>query len=88
MDMFDAISNEVRRKILKSLQVPKSFSELLEELDIESPALAFHLKKLDGLISKNNEGKYTLTEEGKKALSIINMIENQNISLSNQTEIP
>ncbi|GAA5420215.1 ArsR/SmtB family transcription factor [Sulfurisphaera tokodaii] len=88
MDMFDAISNEVRRKILKSLQVPKSFSELLEELDIESPALAFHLKKLDGLISKNNEGKYTLTEEGKKALSIINMIESQHISLSNQTEIP
>ncbi|BFI74857.1 ArsR/SmtB family transcription factor [Sulfurisphaera ohwakuensis] len=88
MDVFDAISNEVRRKILKSLQVPKSFSELLEELDIESPALAFHLKKLDGLISKDNEGKYTLTEQGKKALSIINMIESQNISLSNQAEIP
>ncbi|QIW23579.1 ArsR family transcriptional regulator [Sulfolobus sp. S-194] len=88
MDVFDAISNEVRRKILKTLQVPKSFSELLEELNIESPALAFHLKKLDGLISKDNEGKYTLTEEGKKALSIINMIESQNISLSSQAEIP
>ncbi|ARM76144.1 ArsR/SmtB family transcription factor [Acidianus manzaensis] len=88
MDIFDAISNELRRKIIKSLDKPKSFSQLSDELKVESSALAFHLKKLDGLISKDEQGNYILTEEGKRALSIINVIENQNISLSNSPKIP
>lgn len=88
MDIFDAISNELRKKIIKSLDKPKSFSQLSDELKVESSALAFHLKKLDGLISKDEQGNYILTEEGKRALSIINIIENQNISLSNSPKIP
>lgn len=70
MDIFDAISNELRKKIIKSLDKPKSFSQLSDELKVESSALAFHLKKLDGLISKDEQGNYILTEEGKRALSI------------------
>ncbi|WP_218258248.1 ArsR/SmtB family transcription factor [Saccharolobus shibatae] len=54
MDTFEAISNDIRRRILKTLVTPKSFSQLVEELNIESAALAFHLKKLEGLVTKDS----------------------------------
>ncbi|MCH4816403.1 MAG: winged helix-turn-helix domain-containing protein [Saccharolobus sp.] len=77
MDTFEAISNDIRRRILKTLVTPKSFSQLVEELNIESAALAFHLKKLEGLITKDSQGNYMLKEEGKRVLAIINSIEGQ-----------
>ncbi|TRM82641.1 transcriptional regulator, partial [Sulfolobus sp. F3] len=87
MDIFEAVSNEIRRKIIKLLQTPRSFSELCERLNLESSALAFHLKKLDGLITKDDKGNYVLTELGKKALSIVNMIESQNVILPEEKRV-
>ncbi|MCG3109092.1 hypothetical protein L3N51_01382 [Metallosphaera sp. J1] len=74
MDIFEAISNETRRRILQSLSSPKTFSELANELGLDSPSLSFHLRKLDGLVTKNEEGIYRLTDDGVKALNLISMI--------------
>ncbi|AAY81281.1 winged helix-turn-helix domain-containing protein [Sulfolobus acidocaldarius] len=87
MDIFEAVSNEIRRKILNMLETPKSFSELCERLNLESSALAFHLKKLDGLVTKDENGNYVLSELGKKALSIINTIESQNLVLTDDQRV-
>ena len=72
-ETFEAISHPVRIKILKVLaEKSLSFSELKRELGIKSSGkLDFHLKKLDNLITTNNEGKYTLTREGYAALQAI-----------------
>ena len=75
-DVFDAISHEVRRKIITLLaEKPRTFSDLQRELGLESPALAFHLKKLNGLIAKDSQGYYGLTPLGMKAYDVIRQIQ-------------
>jgi Predicted transcriptional regulator len=76
MDIFEAIANETRRKIIKILgeKGKAGFSDLMNELGLDSPSLAFHIRKLGNLITKVND-EYTLTEEGKKAYKIIMEVE-------------
>ena len=75
-EVFDAISHPVRIKILEKLaQKPMSFAELKRELGITSSGkLNFHLKKLDGLTTINEDGKYCLTSEGYAALNAIDVV--------------
>lgn len=76
-DVFDALSNEIRRKIIVLLaERPRSYAELMKELNLDSPALAFHLKKLGSLIQKDN-GNYTLTELGKKAYALLQQLKGE-----------
>jgi len=66
----------LRRKALRLLgERPRMYSELMEELGVDSPTLAFHLKKLAGLVEKNDRGFYVLTEVGKKALEVMSLLE-------------
>ncbi|MQL56112.1 hypothetical protein [Acidianus ambivalens] len=46
----------------------------MNELGLDSPSLAFHIRKLGNLITKVND-EYILTEEGKKAYKIITEVE-------------
>jgi fatty-acyl-CoA synthase len=39
----------------------------MNELGLDSPSLAFHIRKLGNLITKVNDD-YTLTEEGKRLI--------------------
>ena len=72
-ELFEALSHPIRINILKKLsQNPMSFSELKRTLNIESSGkLDFHLKKLEGLVILNEEGKYILTKDGYAALQAI-----------------
>ncbi|AWS00395.1 ArsR/SmtB family transcription factor [Metallosphaera hakonensis] len=79
MDIYEAISNPVRRRILELLEVPMTFSELSNELALDSPSLSFHLRKLNGLVVKDQEGKYHLTDEGRRALGIIRGIDSSSM---------
>ena len=76
-EVFEAISHPIRVEILKKLsEKPMSFSELKRALGITSSGkLDFHLKKLDGLVTLNEEGLYCLTSEGYSALQAVNVIE-------------
>jgi len=68
-ETFETISHPLRIKVLKTLnERPMSFSELKRELGIKSIGqLDFHLKKLGKLVTVNEEGKYSLTNEGHAA---------------------
>ena len=74
--VFEALSHPVRRKILQLLaERPRLYSELMEGVGVDSPTLAFHLKKLAGLVEKNEKGFYQLTEAGERAVKIIKEVE-------------
>jgi DNA-binding HxlR family transcriptional regulator len=75
-DLFDGISHPLRIEILKTLaKKPMRFADLKRRFNIDSSGqLDFHLKKLDMLITTNEEGKYTLTEKGFAALQAVNTV--------------
>ncbi len=75
-EVFEAVSHPLRIEILKRLaERPMGFSELKRELGIESSGkLDFHLKKLEGLVAVDEEGKYCLTKDGYAALQAIEVI--------------
>lgn len=68
------MEHELQRKIiLKLIHHPtRSFNELWGK-DGESNAFAYHLNKLEaiGLVAKNADGLYSLTNEGKKLSAFI-----------------
>ena len=72
-EIIEAIRHPKRRLILELLaqKGPLTFSELMELTEISrSSALAFHLRKLKGLIEKKGN-TYMITDTGLEALSVI-----------------
>ncbi|AEA12330.1 transcriptional regulator, ArsR family [Thermoproteus uzoniensis 768-20] len=76
MDIFEALANPIRRRILELLaDRPRLYSELMDALSVDSPTLAFHLKRLDGLVEKDERGFYRLTQMGAKALEVVRSLQ-------------
>jgi len=74
--MFTSLKHPIRRKILRILaSSTKSFTDILQQVDIESAHLSYHLEGLDGLLKKNAEGKYSLSDLGRAGLSLMTRIE-------------
>jgi DNA-binding HxlR family transcriptional regulator len=73
-ELFEALGHPARVQILRALQRrPLGFAELKREVGIESSGhLQFHLGKLTGLIITTPEGVYTLTDEGREAIRVLN----------------
>jgi DNA-binding transcriptional ArsR family regulator len=68
------LKDETRRKIILLLHEKGSLSytDLMDTLSIVSTGtLNYHLKVLGDLLSKNADGKYTLTEKGKLASRLL-----------------
>ncbi len=72
-EIFDALSHEIRRKILTLIhnRIEMSYTELLKTLNIGDGLLNFHLKKLSPLLEKTEKGTYILSEKGRLAYSLI-----------------
>jgi DNA-binding HxlR family transcriptional regulator len=76
--IFTALSHEIRREIIRVLaeKPPKTFSELMNELHIEDTGtMVFHLRKLSGLVEKNERGEYVLTDLGRRAYQLLRQLE-------------
>jgi len=74
--IFASLKHPLRRKILRVLALgPKTFTDILQQLDIESAHLSYHLEGLDGLLKKSPEGKYLLSNLGHAGLSLMTRIE-------------
>jgi DNA-binding transcriptional ArsR family regulator len=74
--MFMSLKHPVRRKILRILDLkPSTFTEILQQIDIESAHLSYHLESLGDLIMKVESGKYALSEIGKAAASAMQRVE-------------
>ena len=70
--IFNVLGNDLRRRIFLHISVqPRTYTWLLEELEIESGHLAYHLRSMGGLIEKDNEGTYNLSKLGIEASNIL-----------------
>jgi predicted transcriptional regulator len=79
--IIQAISHSERREIVRILQrQPEGtkYSSLLGETQLTTSKLNYQLNELQGLIEKNREGLYNLTQLGRKAINILDNI-NQNL---------
>ncbi len=66
------LNNKVRLRILMLLaEAPLSYSEILEELQIESGSFYWHVKKMPGLIQQHADKKYSLTALGYRAYDLL-----------------
>lgn len=73
-DIFAALSHSTRQGILRLLGENEalSFSELMEKLDVkDSSTLTHHLKRMEGLVGRVDNGKYRLLDLGQMAYRIL-----------------
>ena len=74
--IFSSLKHPLRRKILRILAAgPKTFTEVLQQLDVDSAHFSYHLESLGGLIRKDEEGKYHLSNLGRAASSLMARVE-------------
>jgi len=70
--MFSSLRHPARRKILRMLSERSlTFSEMLDELEIPSSHLTYHLESLGELVVKMEDGKYKLSSFGKASVSMM-----------------
>ena len=71
-----AINHPERRQILQILAKSETrYSAILGETGLTTSKLNYQLNELQGLIEKNIEGDYQLTELGKRAIKILQSID-------------
>ena len=74
--MFTSLKHPVRRKILRMLNnKPMTFMEIVEQLDVSSSHLTYHLESLGELLAKTQTGEYQLSSFGKAAASAMKGVE-------------
>jgi hypothetical protein len=75
-EVFEAISHPMRIAILKELaKKPTRFANLKRNLRIKSGGqLDFHLKKMETVITTDNDGLYTLNARGFAALRAVHVV--------------
>lgn len=74
--IFTALKHPVRRRILKMLyEGPATYTEILNGLGTETGFLNYHLEGLQGLIRKDAENRYRLSEFGEAAIDLIEGVE-------------
>jgi DNA-binding transcriptional ArsR family regulator len=88
--MFASMKHPARRKILRLLsEKPKNFSRILDELEISSSHLTYHLENLGELVTKLDDGRYKLSSFGKAAVLTMKGVEEvPDITLSNPLSLP
>lgn len=76
--ILSALKHPLRRKILRMLRDrPRSFSELLETLSIDSGHLNYHIKSMGDIITHTQDGKYVLSSVGVAAIELMGKVEEQ-----------
>ena len=70
--IFNVLGNDLRRRIFLNISdQPRTYTWLLEELEIESGHLAYHLRNMGGLLEKDTDGVYRLSRFGVEASKIL-----------------
>ena len=77
-EVFDAISHPMRIRILRELaKKPIRFADLKRNLRVKSGGqLDFHLKKMEPVITTDEDGLYTLNARGFAALRAVHVVSN------------
>lgn len=77
--LIKGISHDIRRSILKLVdEFPRTFTDLLNYFDISTGKLTYHLSQINGFVAKKDGSSlYEITSLGKKALKVLDMIDNE-----------
>ena len=77
--LIKGISHDIRREIIRLVdEYPRSFTDLLNFFDISTGKLNYHLSQIKGFVDKNDDTTlYEITSLGKKALKVLNMIDDE-----------
>jgi len=74
--MFSSLKHPARRKILRMLaERSMTFSQMLEALGVSSSHLTYHLENLGELVSKAENGEYTLSTFGAASVDTMKIVE-------------
>ncbi len=74
--MFAALKHPIRRKILRIVnQKPSTYTEILNQLSVDNGLLNYHLDNMKDLTTKDEEGRYHLSEFGKAAVGLTEKVE-------------
>jgi DNA-binding transcriptional ArsR family regulator len=75
-EIFSALKHPIRRRILRFLEPNRrTYTELLNDLGVDTGLLNYHLDHLGSLIRKDEDGRYTLSDFGVAALGLTTRIE-------------
>ncbi len=70
--IFNVLGNDIRRRIFLNISDhPRTNTWLLEDLELESGHLAYHLRNMGGLVEKDTDGVYILSKLGVEASKIL-----------------
>ena len=76
--IFNTLKHPIRRKIIRLLSdKPKTYSEILHELSMDSGHLNYHLENLGDIVTRTKAGKYALSSVGKTAVNLMTKVEEQ-----------
>jgi DNA-binding transcriptional ArsR family regulator len=74
--IFTALKHPVRRRILRMLgEGSVTYTGILRGLEVETGFLNYHLESLRGLVTKDSENRYCLSEFGRAALDLMDGVE-------------
>jgi DNA-binding transcriptional ArsR family regulator len=74
--IFTALRHTIRRRILRMLaNEPMAFTDILNQLGIESSHLTYHLDSLGVLLTKTEKGQYLLSTFGRAAVATMGWVE-------------
>jgi hypothetical protein len=74
--MFRSLKHPVRRRILRMLNdKPMTFMEMVEQLEVSSSHLTYHLESLGELINKTDTAQYQLSSFGKATVGAMKGVE-------------
>jgi len=89
-ELFEALGHPARVRILRALEKRQlGFAELKREVGIESSGhLQFHLGKLTGLVGTSGDGSYSLTDDGKEAIRVLNLTSSGSEEIAIRAKVP
>lgn len=89
-DIINSLNHEIRRGILAliSSSGPTSYTQLLEHFTLSTGKLNYHLKLLKELVEKNENGLYLVSERGKIAMQILNVLNEEGTKETGEENAP
>jgi len=83
--IFTSLKHPIRRRILRMLaDKPLTFSEIQEQINIDSGHLSYHIENLGGLVMHNQNGDYNLSSIGVAAVRLMSGVEEHPSVYSNK----
>jgi len=74
--LFSVLKHPIRRRILRMLNAnPRTYTEILAALNVETGFLNYHLEQMRELIVKDERGRYGLSVFGEAAVGLISKVE-------------